>query len=125
MRLSKSFMRGKTFNVLLTSKGMTIEDIPKLREEVITNSHGEPVKETADAFVYINSGAFVRKPVRYRETRGTLECHASYALFVADPQDKREGVRSFRVDYSGMAVDSANNRLDTEYSQLTIFDIQH
>jgi hypothetical protein len=90
---SKKELKGKQFKCLRIVKGLTIDDIPAMRESYKAQISGitdASMTETDTAFEFSN-GQFVVKPKQEKETIGILDCTKSYAMF--------DGVR---IEYTDM-----------------------
>jgi hypothetical protein len=81
--MTKSELKGNTYKTLRIVKGLSVEDIPAIRENILSQIEGidgASMNETETSFD-ISNGQFILKPVQKRETIGKLVCGASYASF--------------------------------------------
>ena len=90
---NKKELKGKRYKCLRVVKGLSIEDIPTMREQLasqIKGIDGVSMMETPDGFE-ISNGQFLLKPKCNKETIGVLDCTRTFATF--------DGVR---IEYSEM-----------------------
>lgn len=79
----KSELKGKRFKCLRIVKGLSLSDIPQMRENLqsqIDEIKGASMTETDTAFE-VDNGQFFMKPVQEKEKIGILDCTRSFATF--------------------------------------------
>jgi len=78
---SKKELKGSRYKCLRVIKGASVEDIPAMRKNIISQVEAQGGKVTEDEKSWNFGNQFLLKPVQKRELIGILDCIGSYATF--------------------------------------------